>query len=84
MLRKSADVWGGWLEGLSESFLGERVHFGGPNPGSKSRFEMIMSVKEHEMHHRGQLMVMERMVGVVPHLTREALARRAAMAAARP
>ena len=83
MLRKSADIWGGWLEGLSESFLGERVHFGGPNPGSKSRFEMIMSVKEHEMHHRGQLMVIERMVGVVPHLTREALARRAT-AAARP
>ena len=31
---------------------------------------MILGVKEHEMHHRGQLMVMERMVGVVPHLTR--------------
>ena len=29
-----------------------------------------MSVKEHEMHHRGQLMLIERMLGIVPHLTR--------------
>ena len=39
---------------------------------------MILSVKEHEMHHRGQLMLIERMVGVVPHLTREMQARMAA------
>ena len=39
-------------------------------PPTKSRFEMLLSVKEHEMHHRGQLMVAERMVGVEPHLTR--------------
>ena len=32
---------------------------------------MIMSVKEHEMHHRGQLMLIERMLGIVPHLTRQ-------------
>jgi uncharacterized damage-inducible protein DinB len=31
---------------------------------------MLLSAKEHEMHHRGQLMMLERMVGVVPHLTR--------------
>jgi uncharacterized damage-inducible protein DinB len=39
------------------------------------------------MHHRGQLMLMERMVGVVPHLTRAMQARMASMnvqAAARP
>ena len=36
---------------------------------------MILSVKEHEMHHRGQLMLIERMVGIVPHLTREMQAR---------
>jgi uncharacterized damage-inducible protein DinB len=46
-------------------------------PPTKSRFEMILGVKEHEMRHRGQLMVMERMVGVVPHLTREFQARMA-------
>jgi len=36
-------------------------------------------VKEHEMHHRGQLMLIERMVGVVPHLTREMQVRMAQM-----
>jgi hypothetical protein len=30
------------------------------------------------MHHRAQLMVVERMVGMVPHLTREQQARMAA------
>jgi uncharacterized damage-inducible protein DinB len=42
---------------------------------------MILGVKEHEMHHRGQLMLIERMVGIVPHLTREGQARMAAMQA---
>ena len=53
----------------------------GAEPASKSRFEMVLSVKEHEMHHRGQLMLVERMIGVVPHLTREMQARFAAAAA---
>ena len=79
MLRSSGEKWAGWLEGLPESLLGERVQMGaGMMPASKSRFEMILSVKEHEMHHRGQLMLIERMVGVVPHLTREMQARMAA------
>jgi uncharacterized damage-inducible protein DinB len=59
----------------------------GMQPASKSRFEMIAGVKEHEMHHRGQLMLMERMIGIVPHLTREMQARMASMnaqAAGRP
>ena len=30
-----------------------------------------MSAKEHEMHCRGQLMLIERMLGIVPHLTRK-------------
>jgi hypothetical protein len=30
-----------------------------------------MSAKEHEMHCRSQLMLMERMLGIVPHLTRK-------------
>jgi hypothetical protein len=29
---------------------------------------MLMNVKEHEMH-RGQLMLIERMMGIIPHLT---------------
>jgi uncharacterized damage-inducible protein DinB len=53
----------------------------GMTPPIKSRFEMILGVKEHEMHHRAQLMLMERMVGIVPHMTREMNARMAAMMA---
>jgi len=34
------------------------------------------------MHHRGQLMMLQRMVGVVPHLTRQMQERMAARAAA--
>ena len=80
MLHSAGDKFAGWLDGLTESFLGEQV---GARPGidmSKSRFEMILSVKEHEMHHRGQLMLIERMLGIVPHMTRAAQARRAALA----
>ena len=32
---------------------------------------MLLSPKEHEMHHRGQLMTMQRMIGQTPHLTRQ-------------
>jgi hypothetical protein len=39
-------------------------------PPTKTRFEMLLGTKEHEMHHRGQLMLIERMLGIVPHLTR--------------
>ncbi len=52
----------------------------GATPAGKTRFEMILGVKEHEMHHRGQLMMIERMLGMVPHLTREMQARFAARA----
>ena len=82
MLRNSGEKWAGWLEGLTDSFLGERVEMpAGATPSSRSRFEMILSVKEHEMHHRGQLMLIERMVGIVPHLTREMQARMTAATA---
>jgi uncharacterized damage-inducible protein DinB len=54
----------------------------GAPQASRTRFEMLMSVKEHEMHHRGQLMLIERMLGITPHLTREQQARFAAMQAA--
>lgn len=83
LLRESGDRFSKWLESLSDEFLGERVTMpAGMTPPTKSRFEMILGVKEHEMHHRGQLMVMERMLGGVPHLTREFQARMSAMAAA--
>jgi uncharacterized damage-inducible protein DinB len=42
---------------------------------------MILSVKEHEMHHRGQLMLIERILGIVPHLSRRMQERQATTAA---
>ena len=82
MLMENRDKWAQWVEGCSEGFLAERVSMpGGMQPASKSRFEMIISVKEHEMHHRGQLMLIERMLGIVPHITREMQARMASMTA---
>jgi len=55
----------------------------GMQPPSKTRFEMLLGPKEHEMHHRAQLMVLQRMLGLVPHLTREQQARMAQMQAAK-
>lgn len=82
LLRTEGERFAGQLESLPEEFLGQVVTFpSGANPPSRSRFDMLMSVKEHEMHHRGQLMLIERMLGLVPHLTREGEARRAAMRA---
>lgn len=82
MLQTSGEKWAGWLQGLTDEFLSEQVQMpAGMMPPSKSRFEMILSVKEHEMHHRGQLMLIERLVGIVPHLTREMQSRLAAAAA---
>ena len=75
LLQRNGDAWTSWLEGLSEDFLAERVQMPGEPPASKSRFEMLLSTKEHEMHHRGQLMLIERLLGIVPHLTRERQAR---------
>jgi uncharacterized damage-inducible protein DinB len=71
MLVQSGEQWADCVAGLSEEFLASRVQFpAGAEPPSKTRFEMILSVKEHEMHHRAQLMIVERMLGIVPHLTR--------------
>ena len=49
----------------------------------KSRFERLLGSKEHEMHHRAQLMLIERQLGIVPHLTRQFNERVAQMRAAR-
>ena len=77
-LRSGGDEFASWLEGLSDGFLSENIQFPpGLEPPTKSRFEMLLSVKEHEMHHRAQLMTIQRMLGVVPHLTRNMEARRA-------
>ena len=63
------------MEAMTDAQLGEAVTL---PMGSKSRFEMLLGVKEHEMHHRAQLFLIERMVGIVPHLTRARQERQAA------
>lgn len=68
LLLTEGDRWCQWVEGLPEALLSEQLRM--PGGASKSRFEMLLGTKEHEMHHRGQLMVMERLLGIVPHLTR--------------
>jgi uncharacterized damage-inducible protein DinB len=55
---------------LTPEFLNETyTDFMGQNP--KTRLEGLMGAKEHEMHHRGQLMLIQRMLGITPHLTRQ-------------
>jgi uncharacterized damage-inducible protein DinB len=72
LLTSQAERFATFLEGLSDEFLAERVAMpAGAEPATKSRFEMLLAPKEHEMHHRGQLMTLQRMAGVVPHLTRQ-------------
>jgi uncharacterized damage-inducible protein DinB len=69
-LRNEGERFATWLESLDDAFFSETVTDPmGQNP--KSRFELLLGVKEHEMHHRGQLMLMQRMIGLVPHLTRQ-------------
>ena len=82
MLKQRGEETASWIESLSDDFLAESfTQPPGVTPGTKTRFEMIMSMKEHEMHHRAQLMLMQRMIGQVPHLTRAMQERFAARAA---
>jgi len=68
LLRTEGERWSRWVEGLPEALLAEQIRM--PGGASQSRFEWLLGTKEHEMHHRGQLMVIERLLGIVPHLTR--------------
>src|SRR5215475_12986965 len=59
-LRTEGEAFASWLEGLSDDVLAERVQYSsGMEPPTKTRFEMLMAAKEHEMHHRAQLMIVE-------------------------
>jgi uncharacterized damage-inducible protein DinB len=70
-LREDGDAFASFLESLDDQSLAEMVGFPPPvQPSQKSRLEMLMGAKEHEMHHRAQLMLIQRMLGLVPHLTR--------------
>lgn len=70
-LKENGDRFAAFLDGVSEDLLASVVTFPPPvQPAAKTRFEMLLGTKEHEMHHRGQLMLLQRLIGQVPHLTR--------------
>lgn len=80
-LERDGETLAAWFATLSDATLAETVGFPPPlQPATKTRFEMLMGIKEHEMHHRAQLMVVQRQLGMVPHLTRQRQARAAARA----
>jgi uncharacterized damage-inducible protein DinB len=77
LLRENGEQFAQWLEDQQPDFLDQRVAV---EPGrTKTRFEALLRVKEHEIHHRSQLMLIERLLGMVPHTTREKGVRMAAM-----
>ena len=70
LLRVQGDQFAAWMDTLTPEFLAETV----TEPDgktAKTRFERFLGVKEHEMHHRAQLMLIERQLGIVPHSTRQ-------------
>jgi uncharacterized damage-inducible protein DinB len=77
-LKNNGEEFAKRLDGMTEAELAQPIT--APN-ATKSAFEMLIGIKEHEMHHRAQLFLMERMIGIVPHLTRARQERQAQMAA---
>lgn len=73
MLQEEGDRYSAWLESLPDTFLNETIVRPTDQPGwpTRTRFAMVMSPREHEGHHQGQLMLIERILGLVPHSTRE-------------
>ena len=69
LLKSEAESFATLLSGFSDEFLAG-VITQPDGQSTKTRFEMMLSPKEHEMHHRGQLMVVQRLLGQVNHLTR--------------
>lgn len=70
LLRTEGEKFAAWMETLTPESLAETV----TEPDgktAKTRFERLLSAKEHEMHHRAQLMLIERQLGIVPHLTKQ-------------
>jgi uncharacterized damage-inducible protein DinB len=82
LLTNRGEQFAEWLESLSPEFLAESI-ITGDGITAKSRFEQLMGAKEHEMHHRAQLMLIERQLGIVPHLTKQFNERLERMRAAR-
>src|SRR4030095_6942518 len=49
LLKQHGEETAKWLESLSDDFLAEQFTQPAGSPATKSRFEMIMGIKEHEM-----------------------------------
>jgi uncharacterized damage-inducible protein DinB len=82
LLRTEGEGFASWLETLMPEFLAVEI----TDPDGKTnrtRFERLLGAKEHEMHHRAQLMLIERQIGIVPHITRQMNQRLAQMRAAK-
>jgi uncharacterized damage-inducible protein DinB len=78
-LRADGEQFATFLEALDDETLQEEVGFPPPvQPSTKTRMELLLGAKEHEMHHRAQLMLIQRMIGIVPHITRQRAAHVAA------
>jgi uncharacterized damage-inducible protein DinB len=78
LLGAEGEKFASWMETLTPEFLAETV----TEPDGKTvktRFERLLAAKEHEMHHRAQLMLIERQLGIVPHLSRQFQERMAQM-----
>jgi uncharacterized damage-inducible protein DinB len=69
LLKSEGEKYATWLESLSPEFLAE-TYTDPSGEHTNTRLNSLHSPKEHEMHHRGQLMLIERILGIVPHLTR--------------
>jgi uncharacterized damage-inducible protein DinB len=74
LLKSEGERFASWLESCTPEFLAE-TYTDPTGQHSNTRLVSLMSPKEHEMHHRGQLMLIERILGIVPHLTRQQQAR---------
>jgi uncharacterized damage-inducible protein DinB len=82
LLHSEGERLAGWLETATPEFLaGSITEADGKT--TRTRFERLLGMKEHEMHHRAQLMLIERQLGIVPHLTRVFQERMAQMRAAK-
>lgn len=81
-LRAEGDRFASWMETVTPEILAEEVT-DADGKTVKTRFERLLGAKEHEMHHRAQLMLIERQLGVVPHITRQMNERLAQMRAAK-
>ena len=84
LLSTEGEAFATFLEGFSDAELSAMVKtYAAGGPLEKCRLEMLMGAKEHEMHHRAQLMLIERQLGIIPHLTQQMNARIEQMAKAR-